>query len=158
VTIRTFRVYIDETHLHGGQRILQSARMDITIGLVVGDEHRIILALGDTLRPMLVADIAAKPGDLGAPVHIVVRLPNILAAAAKTERFETHRLERDVARQDHQIGPRNLAPIFLLDRPQQSASFVEADVIGPAIERSKPLLTTATAATTVARPVSTGRV
>src|ERR1700721_2204266 len=36
-------------------------------------------------RPVLVADVAAEPGGLGAPVDVLIRLPDVLAAAAEAE-------------------------------------------------------------------------
>jgi hypothetical protein len=105
-----------------------------------------------------VADVATEPGGLGAPIDVVVRFPDIRAAAAEAERLESHRFEGDVAGENHEIGPGNLAAVFLLDRPEEPASFVEADVVWPTIERGESLLPPAAAATPVARAVSAGRV
>ena len=61
----------------------------------------------------------------------------ILAPAGEAERLEPHRLQGDVAGQDHQVGPRDLPAVLLLDRPEQPARLVEVCVVGPAAERRK---------------------
>ena len=81
------------------------------------------------------------------------RLPGILAPAAETERFEAHRLEGDVARQNHKIGPGDFPAVFLLDRPQQPARLVEARVVRPAIEGREALLAGSGAAAPIADAV-----
>ena len=156
VAVGTFGVDVDETHLHRGQRILEVARVDVAIGIVVGHEHAAIF--DDAFGAVRVANVAAEPGGFGAPIDVVIRFPNILATAAEAEGFETHRFEGDVAREDHQVGPRNLAAILLLDRPEEPAGFVEADVVWPTVEWGEALLTAATAAAAVARAVSAGGV
>ena len=93
-----------------------------------------------------------------APIDILIRLPDILAPAAETERLEAHRLERDVAGEDHQVGPRNLAAILLLDRPEQAPRFVQADVVRPTVERREALLAPAAAAATIAGAIRAGAV
>ena len=40
VAVRAFGVDVDQAHLHGGQRILQVAAVDVAIRVVVGHEHR----------------------------------------------------------------------------------------------------------------------
>ena len=110
------------------------------------------------LRTVLVADVAAEPGGFGAPVDVLIRLPDVLAAAAEAERLEAHRLQRDVPGEDHQVGPGDLPAVFLLDRPQQPAGLVEAHVVRPAVERSEPLLPPAAAAAAVADAVGAGAV
>jgi len=70
----------------------------------------------------------------------------ILTAAGETKRFETHRFEGHVAGKNHQIRPRDALAILLLYRPKQAPSFVEIRIVGPAIERFKPLLTATRAA------------
>src|SRR5579859_6259475 len=63
LAVRPFRVHIDETHLHGGERILELAVARVAL--------------------------VAEPGILLAPVDGFVRLPHIGAAAAEAERLET---------------------------------------------------------------------
>src|SRR5207245_693854 len=74
-----------------------------------------------------------QPLAFGAPRDALVGLPDILAPAAKTERLEAHRLEGDVAGEDHKVGPGDFPTVFLLDRPQQPARLVEARVVRPAV-------------------------
>src|SRR6476620_5582488 len=92
--IRAFWIDVDEAHLHRAER----------------------------LRELAFAAVAliAEPCPLGTPEQLF-RLPDIGAAAGKTEGFEAHRLKRDIAGKDHQVRPRNLVAVFLLDGPQQPA-------------------------------------
>ena len=96
--VRAFRVNVDQTHLHGGKRVLE-----ITVAAVT---------------------LVAKPGVLGAPVDVLFRLPDVLAATGETKSLEAHRFQRAVAGEDHQVGPGQRLAIFLLDRPQQAAGLV----------------------------------
>jgi len=59
----------------------------------------------------------AEPSPFGTPVELF-GFPHIGASAAETEGLKAHRLQCDVAGEDHQIGPGELPAIFLLDRPQ----------------------------------------
>ena len=93
--------------------------------------------------------VDAQPGDLVAPVHVLVRLPHVGTAAAEAEGPEAHRLQRDVAGEDQQVGPGDLLAVLLLDRPQQAARLVDVDVVGPAVERGEALLAAAAAAAAV---------
>src|SRR5258707_1003414 len=75
--------------------------------------------------------LIAQPGRPRAPVDVLVGLPHGGTAAGEAERLEAHRLERDVAGQDHQIRPRERLAVLLLDRPQQPASLVQVAVVRP---------------------------
>src|ERR1035437_364441 len=114
LAVRPFRIHINEPHLHGGERVLQV--------------------------PVARVALVAKPGVLLAPVDGFVRLPDIWAPAAEAECLEAHRLERDVAGENHQVGPGDLAAVFLLDRPKQSARLVEVRIVRPRVERREALL------------------
>src|SRR5215469_7136697 len=129
LSIGSFGVYVNQAHLHRSERIGQ-----ITITAVA---------------------LVRQPLAFGTPVDIVFGLPDILASAAKTERLEPHRLESNVACENHEVGPGNLPAILLLDRPQQPARLVEVYVVGPAIERRKALLSGSGAAAAVADAVRT---
>src|SRR5690606_13935572 len=85
-------------------------------------------------------------------------LPGVLAACTEAEGAEAGGLQRDVAGQHHQVGPGDLPAVLLLDRPQQPACLVEADVVRPAVERGEALLSTAGAATAIDHAVSPGAV
>src|SRR5690606_4115757 len=104
------------------------------------NEHRVILWLFDALGTVRIANVATEPSFLGAPINVLIGFPGIFAPASETEGLESHCFEGHVAREDHQVGPRNLAAVFLFDWPQESPRLVEADVVRPTIQWSKPLL------------------
>ena len=91
VAVWPFGIDVDEAHLHRAERLLQ-----ITVAAVA---------------------LIGQPLAFGTPVDRLVGLPDLLAPAAKAEGLEAHRLKRDVAGEDHQVGPGDLAAVFLLDRP-----------------------------------------
>src|SRR5262249_8730582 len=99
-----------------------------------------------------------QPLRLAAPEDVLLRLPDVLAPAAEAEGLEPHRFERDVAGEDHEVGPRDLAPVLLLDRPEQPARLVEVHVIRPARQRREALAAAAGAAAAVAGAVGAGAV
>ena len=91
LAIWSFRIDVDQTHLHGGERVLKIA----------------VAAVALVLQPLA----------FGSPVNVLFGFPDVSAPAAKAESLEAHRLEGDVARENHQIGPRDFVAVFLLDRP-----------------------------------------
>src|SRR5208337_1677570 len=102
--------------------------------------------------------LVRQPLGFRAPVDVLFGLPHIRAPAAKTERLEAHRLEGDVARENHQVGPGDLPAVFLLDRPQQPARLVEVHVVRPTVERREALLARSGTAAAVADAVRAGAV
>ena len=110
-------------------------------------------ASGSSQLAVAAVALVVEPGGLGTPVDVVVRLPDVHAAAAEAEGLEAHRLQGDVAGEDHQVAPRDLLAVLLLDRPQQPAGLVQADVVRPAVERGEALLAGAGATAAVADPV-----
>ena len=108
------------------------------------------------LLALAVARVAAQPGCLRAPVDILIRLPHVFAPAGVTEGLETHGFQRDVAGEDQQVGPGYLVAVFLLYRPQQAARLVQADVVGPAVQRRETLLPASGAAAAVADAIGAG--
>src|SRR6266404_8207133 len=100
--------------------------MNVAIRILVGDEHRVILK--DTGRTARVSDVAAEPPFFGPPIDILIGFPDILATAAETECFESHRFERDVPSENHQVGPRKPAATLLFDRPEKAPRFIQTDV------------------------------
>ncbi|MNO90539.1 hypothetical protein D3C76_820620 [compost metagenome] len=152
VAFRAFRVHIDQAHLHGRQRVFQIAALLRTTLLVFprfGNERAFAGFLHGFLR-LVVAHVTAQPFVFRAPVDILVRFPDVRPATGKAEGLEAHGFQRDVTGQDDQVGPGNLVAILLLDRPQQAAGLVQADVVGPAVERCKALLARAGAASAIA--------
>ncbi len=123
VTVWPLRIDVDQAHLNGAERIRQLAVA--AVALVV------------------------EPHPLGAPVDVLLGRPDVLAAAAEAEGLEAHRFQGAVPGEDQKVGPRDLAAILLLDRPEQPARLVEAHVVGPAVEGGKALVAAAAAATAV---------
>jgi hypothetical protein len=161
IAVRAFRVDIDEPHLHGAQRPFQvapavGAASLFTVHLFVGHDHALVVLVAGAA--LAIADVTAEPRLLVAPIHVQIRLPRVLAAAAETEGSETHGLERDVAAEDQQVGPGNLLAVLLLDRPEEAPGLVEAHVVRPAVERRETLLAAPGATAAVADAVRAGTV
>ncbi len=140
-------------HRHAAERLADVARRGHRIGVAVGafgvDVDQAHLHRTQRVGELTIAAVplVLEPHPLGTPVHVVLGRPDVGAAAAEAERLETHRLEGPVAREDQQVGPRDLLAVLLLDRPQQAACLVEADVVGPAVQWGESLRAgTATAA------------
>ena len=122
IAVRPFRIDVDQAHLHRAERFGELAFAAVAF--------------------------VAEPGALRTPVELF-RLPHVGAAAGETERLEAHRFQRDVAGENHQVGPGKLLAVFLLDRPQQPARLVEVGVVRPGVERRETLLAGAGAAAAV---------
>ena len=131
VAVRTFRVHVNQAHLHGGQRVLQHAIPRIA---------RI-----------------AQPGGFGPPIDILLRLPHIGTTAAKAERLQPHRFDCAIASKNHQVGPGDFGAVFLLERPQQPPRLIEVAVVRPGVQRREALLARPRTATAIAGPVGAGR-
>src|SRR4029453_10496890 len=93
--------------------------------------------------------LVPQPLVLRAPVDLL-RFPDVRTPAGEPEGLEPHRLQRDVARQDQEVGPRNLPTVLLLRGPQEPAGLVEPNVVGPGVEGRDPLLARPGAAAAVA--------
>ncbi|MET3220545.1 hypothetical protein ABIF35_001332 [Bradyrhizobium japonicum] len=131
LAVRAFRIDVDEAHLHRAERLGELAFAAVAL--------------------------IAQPGAFGTPIELF-RLPDVGATAGETERLEAHRFQRDIAGEHHQIGPGDLAAVFLLDRPEQPARLVEVGVVGPAVERRETLLTGTGPATAIGDAVGAGAV
>src|SRR5579862_5444370 len=127
LTVRPFRIHVDQPHLNSSERIRKV--------------------------PVAAVALVRQPFALGSPEDVLFGLPDIGSTTAKTKGLEAHRLECDVARKNHQVGPGNLSAVLLLDRPQQTPRLVEVHVVRPAIERREALLTRPGAAPAVADAV-----
>lgn len=136
VAVRAFRVDVDQAHLHCGQWVLKVAIARVAAVLTAAQ---------------------FQPDLFRAPVNII-RFPGIGAAARVAKGFKAHGFKRHVAGQDNQVGPGNFTAVFLLNRPQQAAGLIEADVVGPTVERRKTLLALTRTAATVADAVGPGAV
>ena len=73
---------------------------------------------------LLVVSLVSQPLLFRAPIDTLVWGPGVLASACKADSLEAHRLQCGVPCQDYQIGPRELAPVFLFDRPEQPACLI----------------------------------
>src|SRR5215467_4067037 len=131
IAVRPFRVDVDEPHLYGAERF----------------------------RKLAFAAVAfvTQPTAFGAPIELL-GLPYVGTAAAETEGLEAHRVERDVAGEDHQIRPGKFPAVFLLDWPQQPARFVQVGVVRPRVQRRETLLASAGPAAAVGDAIGAGTV
>ena len=151
-------------HRHPAEGLADVARGGDRVGVAVGalrvDVDQAHLDRGERALELAITGVAlvAEPGGLRTPVDVLVRLPDVLAAAAEAEGLEAHRLQGDVAGEHDQVGPGQAFAVLLLHRPQQPASLVEVAVVGPAVERSEALLTGAGPAATVVDAVRAGAV
>ena len=110
IAVRAFWIDVDQAHLGCGKRTLEVAL---------------------AVTALIVEQLLLRP-----PEH-QIGLPCIDTATGKAERLEAHVLHGDIAREDHEIAPRQLAAILLLDRPDEATRLVEVHVIGPGVERLK---------------------
>ena len=111
--VGAFGVHIDQTHLHGSQGL-----GEFTVAAVT---------------------LVAQPSSLRAPVDLLLGFPNVGPAAAEAQGLEAHRVHGHVASQHHQVGPRQLFAVLLLDGPQQPPRLVEVAGVGPAVQRREAL-------------------
>ena len=132
VAVGALGVHIDETHLNGAEWLLE-----LTVAAVA---------------------LIVEPDVLRAPVDVLLWCPHVFTTTGEAERLEAHRLEGDVAGEDHEVGPGELATVLLLDRLEQSAGLVEVAVVRPAVQRGEPLGARRAATATVVGAVSAGRV
>ena len=137
IAARPFRIDVDEAHLDRRQRMLQ-------LQLAVGLDAR----LGALADPFL----------LGAPVDVALSLEHVRAPAAESEDRTAHVLDRHVAGENEEVGPADVLPVLLLDRPKQAPRLVEIAVVRPAVERSEALLAAVRAAPPIGRAIGARRV
>jgi hypothetical protein len=129
IAVRALGIDVDQAHLHGAERIGELAFAAVAL--------------------------IAQPRAFRTPVKLF-GFPGVGAAAGKAEGLESHRLERDVAGQHVEVGPRNLAAVLLFDRPQETARLVEIGVVRPAVERREALLSAAGATAAIGDTVGAG--
>lgn len=120
------------------ERLLELTAVDILVRmLLVGIDDTTATASGVTVS---VADIVSEPSGLATPVGRLISLPGVSSTTSETEGLEAHGLEGDIASQEQKISPGDFVAVLLLDGPKKAASLVQADIVGPAVERSKALL------------------
>ena len=122
VAARALRVHVDQTHVVGAELSLEFT--------------------------VIVVAFVPKPLGLRPPVR-VVSLPDVGAAEGEPERLEAHRFQGAVAGEDDEVGPRQVAAVLLLDRPQQATRLVQVAVVRPAVQGRKALVARAAAAAAV---------
>src|SRR6478672_1375423 len=88
VSVRTFGIDVNQTHLHGGERFLEIAAVNFSVSVVVGDGDAAFLHYA--FRSVGVANVAAEPGLLGAPEIVLIWCPSVLASTTEAESFEAH--------------------------------------------------------------------
>mmetsp|Transcript_4536 Transcript_4536/g.10905 ORF Transcript_4536/g.10905 Transcript_4536/m.10905 type:complete len:217 (-) Transcript_4536:206-856(-) len=138
IAIRPFWIYIDQTHLDCAKRLLQVSRRTTTTSL---------------FRSM---SLIRQPFLLGTPVDLIVGRVRVSPTECESKGTKAHALEGYVAGQDHEIGPRDLLPVLLLDGPEQPPRLVEVGVVGPRVERREAQGTGAGTAPTVDGAVGAG--
>ena len=79
MSVRTLRVYIDEAHLHSGQRVFEIALTGVTAIWTAAD---------------------FKPFCFFPPINIRFRLEDIFAPAGETKGLKAHRFHGDISGQD----------------------------------------------------------
>ena len=82
-------------------------------------------------------------------------MPDVGSATAESKHGAAHGLDGDLAGEDQQVRPTDGVAVLLFDRPKQASSLVEVTVVGPAVERSEALSSSAATATAVAGSVGT---
>ena len=83
LAVGTFRIDVNQTHLHGSERIFEIAVSGVAI--------------------------VSQPGAFRSPVDVFFRFPDVLTPAGETEGLESHRLQSDVAGENHQSRPRRVS-------------------------------------------------
>ena len=132
----------------------------IAVGALGIDVNQPHLHRAEGIVELAVAAIplVVEPFALDAPIDVVFRFVDVLATAGEAKGLKAHGLQGDIAGEHHKIGPRELAAVLLLDRPQQAARFVQITVIRPAVEGGETQLAGARAAAAVADAVGAGDV
>ncbi len=121
--IGAFRIDVDQAHLDSPVGILQN-----TITFIA---------------------LVTKPVGFDPPIDVLLGFPDILASTTEAEGLEAHRFQSAVAGEDHQIGPRELAAILLLDWPEKSTGLVQIRIVRPTVEWRESLGSSRSPTTTV---------
>ena len=110
LAIHAFWVDVNQAHHDRRQRIFQIALAGVTA------------AFATTRR---------EPLFLRTPIGVLFRMPNVGATEGETEGFQSHGFVSDIPRQKHQIRPTDFIAIFFLDRPEQTARFIQIRIVRP---------------------------
>src|SRR5690606_4964927 len=79
-------------------------------------------------------------------------------ATGKTKGFKAHGFIGHIAGQNDQVGPGQAVTVFLFNRPQQAAGFIEVGVVGPAVNGGETLVTGTGTTAAIGNAVRTGAV
>ena len=131
VSVRAFRVDVDQTHLHCSKWVIE-----LTVTLVA---------------------LITEPCCFFAPVGFICFV-HICTSATESEGLKAHRVECNVASKNEQVCPRQLVAVLLLHWPQQATCFVEVAVVWPRVQWSKALHAGSAATATVLNSVCTSSV
>ena len=77
--VRSFGVHVDQAHLHRAEWIGEHSVSAVTL--------------------------ITKPFGFRSPVDVLFGFPHVLTATTEAERLETHRLQRHIPSENHQISP-----------------------------------------------------
>jgi len=80
-------------------------------------------------------------------------LPHIRTPTSKAKGLEAHAFQGDISSEDHQISPRNLVAVLLLDGPEEAARLVQIDVVWPRVQWGEALLSGASSTAAIADSV-----
>ena len=126
--VRAFRINIDQAHHHRAKRRVE---------LVCVRIWRFVIALTGITAFLIARGL--QPIGFRAPVNVFFWLKPVGAPAREAERLQATGLHADIGGKDHQVGPGDFIAILLLDRPKQTASFVQVAIVWPAVQRGKTL-------------------
>ena len=127
ISIWTLRINVNQPHLHGTEGVVKFSVSTVTF--------------------------VPKPSGFRSPVNVFFRFPDVFSSTCKAIGFQAHGLKGAVAGKNHKVCPRKPLSVLLLDRPQQSTGFVQANIVWPTVERRESEGTRRGPATTVANPI-----
>ena len=137
VTVNTFRVHIDQTHLDCSQRVLHGGRV-----------FQVAIARVRRRKPFL----------LRTPVDVELGVPDVFTAETKAEGLQTHGFVGHVSGEDEQVSPAELVSILALDGPEQTTCLVQVHVVRPGVQRRETEVSVTSTTATIGGAVGTGRV
>ena len=103
--------------------------------VVVADQHAVGVRRGASRGEY--RSSPPQPLGLAAPVHVEVGFPRCLATAGEAEGLEAHGLQRDIAGQDHQVGPEIFCPYFCLIGHSRRGPLSRLTLSGQLLSRAK---------------------
>ncbi len=80
IAVRALRIDVNQAHLHRSEGVFEVAHAGV-------------------------AFVTLQPYFFRPPVDVLFRFPDVRAAAGETEGLEAHRLQRNVTRENDEVGP-----------------------------------------------------